>query len=155
MTCKSSLGASKIRFKAFGPPFARLLDALGRILDAFGTLLAVSLASLGPLGRFWKHLKCIWERFGSYMESIWDPFARFLRHILIKEPPRCLASRRGASQFNVILHIGVWPFRQAFEMSCWQLTYSKQTPLLMFLKAANLNADVQIYCAFASILPST
>ena len=86
-------------FKAFGAPFARLLDALGSILDAFGTLLAVSLASLEPLERFWKHLKCIWERFGSYMESIWDPFARFLRHILIKEPPRCLASRRGASQY--------------------------------------------------------
>ena len=88
-------------FKAFGAPFARLLDALGPILDAFGTLLAVSLASLEPLGRFWKHLKCIWERFGRYMVSIWDPFLRFLRHILIKEPPRCLASRRGASQFFV------------------------------------------------------
>ena len=100
MTSKSSLGASKTRFKAFGPPFARLLDALGRILDAFGTLLAVSLASLGPLERFWKHLKCIWERLGSYMGSIWDPFSRFLRHILIKEPPRCLASRRGASQYT-------------------------------------------------------
>ena len=86
-------------FRPFGAPFGRLLDALGPILDAFGTLLAVSLASLEPLGRFWKHLKCIWERFGSYMESIWDPFARFLRHILIKEPPRCLASRRGASQY--------------------------------------------------------
>ena len=86
-------------FRSFGVPFARLLDALGRILDAFGTLLAVSLASLEPLVRFWKHLKCIWERFGSYMGSIWDPFARFLRHILIKEPPRCLASHRGASQY--------------------------------------------------------
>ena len=86
-------------FKAFGVPFARLLDALGSILDAFGTLLAVSLASLDPLERFWKHLKCIWERFGSYMGSIWDPFSRFLRLILIKEPTRCLASRRGASQY--------------------------------------------------------
>ena len=86
-------------FGPLGAPFGRLLDALGRILDASGTLLAVSLASLGPLKRFWKHLKRIWERFGTYMGSIWDPFACFLRHILIKEPPRCLASRRGASQY--------------------------------------------------------
>ena len=95
---KSSLGSPKHDFGPFGAPFGRLLDALGRILDAFGTLLAVSLASLGPLERFWKHLKRIWERFGSYMGSIWDAFGCFLRHILIKEPPRCLASRRGASQ---------------------------------------------------------
>ena len=86
-------------FKPFGAPFGSLLDALGRISDASGTLLAVVLASLGPLKRFLKHLKRIWERFGSYMRLIWDPFARFLHHILIKEPPRCLASRRGASQY--------------------------------------------------------
>ena len=33
------------------------------------------------------------------MGSIWDAFPCFLHHILIKEPPRCLASRRGASQY--------------------------------------------------------
>ena len=100
-------------FGPFGAPFGRLLDALGPILDAFGTLLAVSLASLGPLERFWKHLKCIWERFGSYMGLIWDPFSRFLRHILIKEPSRCLASRRGASQlmFCLIENTIFWVLR--------------------------------------------
>ena len=86
-------------FGPFGAPFGGFSDALGLFLGPFWMPLGASLTFLGPFECFLMRLRTIWEGFGSYMSSIWLAFAHVLLHILLQEPPRCLATRRGASQY--------------------------------------------------------
>ena len=101
-------------------------NGLGRLSDALGRLLAVSGdagiefcpnhgPSWSPRGlwdRFWEGLEKVLGGFGEVLGGFGEVGEGFqnlspahalcplLRHILLQEPPRCLASPRGASQLK-------------------------------------------------------
>ena len=95
----SFLGHSKSRFCSSNCPswtprglWDRFWKGLGRLLGRFREILGGVRETLGaPLGRF--------GRPGIELAFIAHAVYLLSHHILLQEPPRCLATPRGASQF--------------------------------------------------------
>ena len=130
-------------WRGLGLHLGGLWDFLGRLLGALGCLLAVLgafkielFSSMGPrwaprglLDRFWEGLgrvlggvREIFEGFGQtlgaplgnyYLISCAYCVCLLLHHIFLQEPPRCLATPRGASQF----FFNIWPNRNSDNKS--------------------------------------